>query len=144
MNTNAERAVQGRVLVVDDDHDICALIADALDEHGYEVETATSGEAALRAVGARRPDLVMLDVNMPGIDGWDVLNELRAAAGDQTPVVVMTAGFDAQERALATGAQGYLSKPFDLDDLQHAVGAHIGLPMQGSHELARGAQAEGR
>jgi two-component system OmpR family response regulator len=88
-------------------------------------------------VRARRPDLIMLDVNLPGVDGWGVLNELRAAAGEQTPVVVMTGGFLAQEQALASGAQGYLGKPFELDELINAVGAHVGLPMDGAHEMLR-------
>ncbi len=77
---------------------------------------------------------ILLDVNMPVVDGWQVLEELRSAAGPQTPVVVMTAGYDAQDRALATGAQGYLGKPFELDDLIEAVDAHAGLTLRGSVE----------
>lgn len=126
-----------RVLVVDDDQGILSTVRDALVGEGYEVDTAASGEDALRLVERRRPDLIMLDVNMPEVDGWHVLARLRAAAGQQTPVVVMTAGFEAQDQALASGAQGYLGKPFELDDLFAAVGAHAGLPMEGSHEVTR-------
>jgi DNA-binding response OmpR family regulator len=142
MTGNATADAHKRVLVVDDEPGICDLIASALRDHGYEVEQAASGEEALRAVKAHRLDLIMLDVNLPGVDGWEVLAQLRAAAGEQTPVVVMTGGFMAQDQALASGAQGYLGKPFDLDDLYSAVEAHIALPMRGSQEMARTSAAE--
>ena len=130
------------VLVVDDERDILSFVRDALTDEGYEVTVATSGEEALRAVAERRPDLIMLDVNLPGVDGWEVLSHLRAAAGEQTPVVVMTGGYLAQEQALASGAQGYLGKPFDLDDLISSVAAHAGLPMEGAQEVARHSTGE--
>ena len=128
---------RAHVLVVDDDRGILATVRNALESEGYTVATAPSGEEALSAVERQRPDLIMLDVNMPQVDGWEVLSRLRAAAGQQTPVVVMTAGYTAQDQALASGAQGYLGKPFELEDLYTAVEAHAGLPMDGSHETAR-------
>ena len=128
---------QARILVVDDERDILTFVREALTDEGYEVDTADSGEAALQTVTERRPDLIILDVNLPGVDGWEVLAQLRAAAGEQTPVVVMTGGYQAQDQALSSGAQGYLGKPFDLDDLFSAVAAHAGLPMRGAEELAR-------
>ena len=128
---------RAHVLVVDDDRGILSTVRDALETEGYTVATAPSGEEALSAVEQQRPDLIMLDVNMPQVDGWEVLSRLRAAAGQQTPVVVMTAGYGAQDQALASGAQGYLGKPFDLDDLYTTVEAHAGLPMDGSHETTR-------
>jgi len=135
--TNGSAAGPGRrVLVVDDDDALLRTVRLALEDDGYAVDTALSGEEALGLVKRRRPDLIMLDVNMPGVDGWEVLSRLRAAAGQQTPVVVMTGGFNLQDQALASGAQGYLGKPFELDDLLAAVGAHVGLPMDGSHEVA--------
>lgn len=127
----------GAVLVVDDEQDIVNVIRLALEGEGYQVEVARNGSQALQTVERRRPDLILLDVNMPGVDGWEVLNQLRAAAGTQTPVVVMTAGYDAQAQALDSGAQGYLGKPFELDDLFGAVQAHIGLPLRGSTEIVR-------
>jgi DNA-binding response OmpR family regulator len=127
----------GRVLVVDDEEDILTFVRDALEEEGYEVLTASSGEEGRRLAKRQRPDLILLDIHLPGADGWAVLDELRAAAGPQAPVVVMTGGFDDQDQALSTGAQGYLGKPFDMDDLINAVEAHIGLAMQGATEMAR-------
>ncbi len=85
----------------------------------------------------KRPDLILLEVTMPGVNGWQVLEELRGAAGPQTPVVVMTAGYLAQDRALSSGAQGYLGKPFEVQDLVEAVQAHAGLRLQGGTEEIR-------
>ncbi len=126
-----------RVLVVEDDLPLARLMEALLQSAGYRVRTAGDGESGLNAVHAEQPALVLLDLTIPKLDGWEVLSRLRAAAGQQTPVVVMTAGYNAQERALASGAQGYLGKPFELEDLYTAVEAHAGLPMDGSHETAR-------
>ena len=142
MSEDTAAGAHARVLVVDDEADILELVREVLSDEGYDVDTALTGEAALAITRERRPDLILLDVKLPGADGWEVLAELRAAAGPQTPVVVMTAGFDAQDRALASGAQGYLGKPFDIDDLLRAVGAHVGLPMRGSQEIARQSAGE--
>ncbi len=124
------------VLIVDDDEVTRRMIADALVAEGYTVWAAASGPEAIRSVRRQRPDLILLDVNMPGVDGWQVLAELRAA-GPQTPVVVMTAGYLAQDRALSSGAQGYLGKPFEVQDLVEAVQAHAGLRLRGGTEEIR-------
>jgi two-component system response regulator MprA len=138
MTRDGATSERGRhVLVVDDEQDILAFVQAALEQEGYSVSLATDGREALTAIATRQPDLMLLDVNMPDVDGWAVLRELRAAAGPQTPVVVMTAGYNAQTQALGSGAQGYLGKPFELDDLLSAAAAHVGLPMEGSFEAAR-------
>ena len=132
--TDAIPARALRVLVVDDDAGVRGMIVEVLEGEGFTVEPASSGEEALQSVRRKAPDLMLLDVNMPGVDGWQVLDDLRAAAGPQTPVVVMTAGFVAQDRALASGAQGFLGKPFELDELIGTVEAHAGLHMRGGSE----------
>jgi len=137
MTDNTVTGARIKVLVVDDERPLLQVVRDALELDGYAVDTATNGDEAFALVGRERPDLILLDVNMPGVDGWEVLGRLRAAAGPQTPVVVMTAGYDAQDQALASGAQGFLGKPFELEDLLSAVGAHAGLPMEGAHEVTR-------
>ena len=116
-----------RILVVDDDASIRTFVHEALKDAGYDVTLAANGEQALQDVAGVAPHLILLDVRMPGVDGWQVLDELRSAAGDQTPVVVMTAEYSGQERALASGAQGYLAKPFELDDLLDCVDLHSRL-----------------
>ncbi|HLZ68520.1 MAG TPA: response regulator transcription factor [Dehalococcoidia bacterium] len=117
------------VLVVDDDQEIRRFIQVALTDSGYEVQLAASGAEALRTLGSSRPDLILLDVRMPGVDGWQVLDALRSAAGEQTPVVVMTASFTGQDQALRSGAQGYLAKPFELSDLLACVDLHSRLAL---------------
>jgi CheY-like chemotaxis protein len=136
MDHTASDRPSGNILVVDDDEGVRKVITEALSAEGYTVRAVTNGEDALDSVRKSSPDLILLDVEMPRVDGWQVLEELRAAAGPQTPVVVMTAGFVAQDRALSSGAQGFLGKPFDLDDLLSTVEAHAGLPVRGGSEEA--------
>lgn len=124
---NAADGRQKSVLVVDDDPAIRQYITDALEESGYRVRAASDGGSALAAVERSRPDLILLDVRMPGINGWDVLNELRSAAGPHCPIVIMTGQYEGQDQALGSGAQGYLAKPFELDDLLESVDLHVGL-----------------
>src|SRR5581483_7624586 len=118
-----------RILVVDDDPEIRRFIAAALGDCGYLVQLAASGDEALTAVQMQTPNLILLDVRMPGVDGWQVLDALRSAADEQTPVVVMTASFSGQDQALRSGAQGYLAKPFELEDLLECVDLHSRLAL---------------
>jgi two-component system OmpR family response regulator len=136
---------RGRVvLVVDDDAGVRSFIADALIGEGYRVVEAADGQAALSAVAVAAPDLILLDVNMPGINGWDVLQQLRVTAGPHQPIVVMTGQYTGQERALGTGAQGYLAKPFDLEDLIESVDLHSRLTIENnlSERMGGGGQDE--
>ena len=122
-----------RVLVVDDDAGIREFVRQALGEEGYDVRQAATGAEALEFLAGGQPDLILLDVRMPGVDGWQVLDELRSAAGPQTPVVVMTASWTGQDRALQSGAQGYLAKPFELVDLLNCVDLHSKLQLTADH-----------
>lgn len=126
-----------RVLVVDDDSSIRAFVGQALRDEGYDVRQAANGSEALDALARSRPDLILLDVRMPGVDGWQVLDELRSAAGPQTPVVVMTASYTGQDRALQSGAQGYLAKPFELSDLLECVDLHSQLRLEADRSETR-------
>jgi DNA-binding response OmpR family regulator len=110
-----------RILVADDSETILLLFRKRLEHAGYDVITATNGEEALAALAAAgptgRPDLVLLDAMMPAKSGLEALAELRGS-GDRTPVVIVSAhpGTDA-ERAQELGADGYVAKPIDWDDL---------------------------
>ena len=117
------------VLVVDDDAALCEFITDALKAEGYRAVCARDGRSALAAVETTIPDLILLDVRLPGIDGWDVLRQLRAKAGPQQPIVIMTGEYEGQDQALGSGAQGYLAKPFGLDDLLECVDLHSRITM---------------
>lgn len=117
------------VLVVDDDQSLCHFVAEALTAEGYRTRCAADGREALAAVAETQPDLILLDVQMPNVNGWDVLRELRAQAGPHQPIVVMTGRYEGQERALSSGAQGYLAKPFELSDLLECVDLHSSIKM---------------
>ena len=107
-----------RVLVVDDDHAVRESLRRSLAFNGYEVELAADGEQALKAVASSRPDVVVLDVMMPRMDGLAACRALRAA-GDDVAVLMLTARDDVSDRVagLDAGADDYLPKPFALEEL---------------------------
>ncbi|HET9878142.1 MAG TPA: sigma-54 dependent transcriptional regulator [Candidatus Limnocylindria bacterium] len=111
-------ADQRLVLVVDDDGDIRSLLKDLLTEEGYAVKTAVSGADALAAIEKKVPDLVMMDVKLPDMDGLAVLKQLKREH-DDLEVIVMTAfgGSSTAIKAMEQGAYDYVTKPFEIDDL---------------------------
>ena len=116
----------GQLLVVDDEHEITDLLDDHLRACGYAVEVAHDGLQALQVAAARRPDAVLLDITMPGLDGEQVLARLRAL--DPTVVVVMLTGNDDEalaRRLLRAGAFDYVPKPFRLEVLERVVAAAV-------------------
>jgi two-component system response regulator MprA len=108
----------GRVLVADDDRAIRESLARALELEGYPVVAVPDGASALEAIAADKPDVLILDVMMPGIDGLTVCRVLRAQ-GDQTPILMLTARTETSDRVagLDAGADDYLPKPFELEEL---------------------------
>jgi DNA-binding response OmpR family regulator len=116
------------VLVVDDEATVRFLLSRVLSHAGYAVDVATDGEAALERIHSSRPDLVVLDLMMPGLDGWGVLDQLRSSP-DHPPVLVVSAHGDAEtpKRALAAGASGYMTKPFALKQLVDTCGRIIAV-----------------
>jgi len=114
-----------RVLVVDDQEDILQTTALVLTKGGYEAITAADGFEALETARREIPDLILLDVEMPRMDGWETLRLLRLdSATSGIPVAMFTILFDLREkvRALKYGAQDYITKPFSMDDLLSRVG----------------------
>lgn len=111
------------VLVVDDDPTILMTIAETLMDEGYAVVTASNGREALDVVERDQPDLVLLDMRMPVMDGWGFTRELRERGLTPT-VLVMTAAQDARKWAEEVRAAGCLPKPFDLDELIATVARH--------------------
>ena len=107
-----------RLLLVDDELAITTNLAPFLERVGFDVTVAADGEEALRQVGARTPELIILDVLMPKLDGREVLRRLRQA-GNWTPVILLTRVGESTERAMALeeGADDYLNKPFDPHEL---------------------------
>lgn len=107
-----------RILVVDDERNIADVISIALRYAGYEVETAADGGAALEAVESFRPDLVVLDVMLPDLDGFEVAKRMRERA-DETPIVFLTAKDTTADkvRGLTLGGDDYVTKPFSVEEL---------------------------
>ncbi|MGW6939018.1 response regulator [Streptomyces xanthophaeus] len=114
-----------RVLVVDDEPQLARLLVIHLKARKYEVDSAQDGGAALDAVAARRPDVVLLDLGLPDMDGIDVIKQLRGWS--QVPVLVVSARHGSEEkiRALDAGADDYVTKPFSMDELLARLGAVI-------------------
>lgn len=113
-----------RILVVDDDDDIRRLVATTLFLHGHEVVEAESGEEAIEKVESDTPDLVVLDVMMPGMTGWEVLKEMRnRGLKGSTRVLMLTAKTQETDYALGfkLGADAYVTKPFDPDEFALSV-----------------------
>src|SRR3954468_8698383 len=106
-----------RILVVEDEADLLRSIAQALREEGYAVDTAANGEDGLFSAESNDYDAIVLDVMMPKLDGWEVLSRLRKQK--KTPVLMLTAKDQSRDRVrgLDTGADDYVVKPFDLDEL---------------------------
>ncbi|MBA2449972.1 MAG: response regulator [Chloroflexi bacterium] len=110
-----------RILVVDDDEGIGEFVGLALSDEGYEVATALHGAVALEVIGRQAPDVILLDMRMPIMDGWEFARRYRERPGPHAPIVVMTAARDAATRASEIEADGVLAKPFDLDALLEIV-----------------------
>ncbi|MGI9190258.1 MAG: response regulator transcription factor, partial [Longimicrobiaceae bacterium] len=122
---NRER-MTASVLVVDDEPDISALVAYHLARESYRVRTAADGGEAIRAVETERPDLVVLDLMLPGMSGIEVLRELRRRPETaEIPVILLTARRDEQDRVegFKVGADDYVPKPFSPQELVLRVGA---------------------
>ena len=113
----------GRVLVVDDEQHIRRAVGRALGARGYQVETATDGQEALSTAAVTQPDLVVLDLNLPALDGLSVCRQLRVWSS--VPILVLSVREDEADKvaALDLGADDYLTKPFGIDELLARVRA---------------------
>jgi two-component system KDP operon response regulator KdpE len=118
--------MNGKVLVVDDDKTLIQFLVDYLSDEGFEVISADRGTKALRLFFDERPDIVVLDVMMPGMDGWEVCARLRELA--DTPVILLTAKTSEADklRGFRLGVDDYVTKPFSLAELTARVRAVLG------------------
>ncbi len=120
--------MKGRVLVIEDDQDISLGIRTVLSRSGFEVASSGDGKQGLRAFHAARPDLVVLDIGLPSLDGWGVLERIRDMS--DVPVLILTAhGSESDKvRGLNSGADDYLTKPFGNRELAARVEALLRRP----------------
>lgn len=110
----------GRILVVEDNHDNMTLISDVLNSLNYEVIAAKDGEEAVRSARAEKPDLILMDLSLPRMDGWTATRQLKADPDvHHIPVIALTAHamIGDRERALAAGCDDYVSKPINIREL---------------------------
>jgi two-component system response regulator MprA len=127
-----------RILVVDDDLAVCRSIDRALRLEGYEVDTVASGGEALQAVASTSPDALVLDLQLPDLDGLAVCRRIRES-GDDIPILMLTArhGIDDRVQGLDAGADDYLVKPFALEELLARLRALLRRRFEGEGGLVR-------
>jgi DNA-binding response OmpR family regulator len=109
-----------KILIVDDERGILKVLSIKLRVSGYDVVTVASGQEALDLIDSASPDIMLLDVIMPGMNGFEVLRKLRISSN--LPVIVYSARPSNMQEALALGANDFLAKPFDVDDLVKRIG----------------------
>ena len=112
--------MQQNVLVVDDHPEIRGLMVEILEKRGYQVSTASDGHDALTHFVLDRPDLVITDLTMPGLDGYQLCRLIRGISS--VPVLVISGQTGVEEKAYQMGANAFVSKPFDLEDLWAEIG----------------------
>ena len=114
------------ILVVDDDPEILTLLADVLTDDGYAVRTAVDGAAAIKCLVEHRPDLILLDIDMPRLRGIETLIVIRELAPETTVIMISGIADETEaRRALTLGAFDYIPKPFDLTYLHQVIQAAL-------------------
>lgn len=120
------------ILLVDDDPTIREFISIVLEDEGYAVVTATNGASALERIEEYTPSLILLDMNMPLMNGWDFAEAYSQRQGNHAPIIVMTAAQSAHIAAAEINANGVLAKPFDINDLIALVKEWVGTDDTGN------------
>lgn len=115
-----------KVLVIEDDEDLVSLVSLLLQEDGFAVEIAANGREALDSLARQLPDVILLDMKMPIMNGPEFARELEVRYGHQAPIIVLTAAADAHRRAAEVGADAWLGKPFDPEVLLSTVRRYAG------------------
>jgi two-component system OmpR family response regulator len=126
------------VLVVDDELTLRDLLHDVLVEAGFRVHCADSGRRALKMLDRFRPDVILVDLMMPDMDGWTFARACRSADRASAPgIIVMSAAADAQIAAGVLDVEGWIQKPFDLEQLVELVSLHAHTDQEHAHEKSR-------
>ncbi len=111
-----------RILIIEDEYELCESMAEGLKSDGYEIDTCNDGKEGLEFLLSAEYDLVLLDLNLPGIDGMDILKELRKDNQD-TPILILSARISLSDKiqGLDEGANDYLTKPFHFEELEARI-----------------------
>src|SRR5687767_6348812 len=117
-----------RVLVIDDDEHILALLREALGTEGYEVVGAVDGAEAIGAIRRGQPDLILLDLMMPVLDGFSFLDLYKQLPGPHAPVIIITAAAREAREEVESKADEVIPKPFSVDHVLRIVGRYTGRP----------------
>jgi two-component system KDP operon response regulator KdpE len=114
-----EREKKQLVLVVDDEPKVLRFVQIDLKVHGFDVITTTSGEEALELIKSKKPDIVLMDIIMPGMDGFEVLKKLRDFS--QLPIIVFSASVTNRDEAMRLSASDFMAKPFRPDEMVRRI-----------------------
>jgi CheY-like chemotaxis protein len=117
----------GKILVIDDDDQLADVVREVLRDAGYSVATVRHGAAALDLVEHVSPDLILLDLSMPIMDGWSFVAQYRRVAPGGARILLLTGNPQAPQIAETLKADGYIRKPFDIDRLVDVVGRELAL-----------------
>ncbi|MEL7406771.1 MAG: response regulator, partial [Cyanobacteria bacterium J06558_2] len=124
MNFQSANPANSTILIVDDNTDNLRLLSDMLSKHGYQTRRAISGTLALQSIEVSQFDLILLDINMPDIDGYEVCKRLRSDQNyDHTPIIFISALNDVVDKvkAFQCGGVDYITKPFQLEEVRMRV-----------------------
>jgi len=114
------------VLVVEDDDSVRLVVTTALRDEGHQVVEAVEGEAALTLIDRHIPDIILIDLKMPGMDGWEFIRRYHERYQRDVPILVLTAATHGEARGFDAGADDVLEKPFDLDELDARIRRLLG------------------
>jgi CheY-like chemotaxis protein len=117
-----------RILIVDDNATNLKLVAYLLRANGYQVDTALDAESAIEVIGVSRPDLILMDIQLPGIDGLELTRRLKADPVTRDIVIVAVTAYAMkgdQDKAMAAGCDDYITKPIDTRALPEAIARHL-------------------
>ena len=118
--------MKNKILMIDDDSEILILTRARLEAEGYEVITAADGDEGLRRVDQEKPDLIVLDIKLPKMDGWSFVRELKKKGLlKATPIVMLTAYHKMQDLFAIEGITDYIVKPFRAEDLLEKIDRHL-------------------
>ena len=117
-----------RILIVDDNATNLKLVAYLMKTHGYDVDTALDAEGAIEAISRRRPEVILMDIQLPGIDGLELTRRLKVDPGTRDIIIIAVTAYAMkgdQDKALAVGCDDYITKPIDTRALPDTIARHL-------------------